>query len=196
MKKILWFFLAALLAVDVAMLLQRRQLEGQVRAVERRTSVAVEKAGYADEEETLLTTPGVVPATFPLRRDAAAPADAVQIFLLLSVDGCSNSLVDEVRKLNPLARQGSPRITGIEGYFVDENQAGKAQELLRHLLPAPAFPIAVKNALAGWPAATPPLVLVVRTRDGRILDAHKPIPEDLSKRDAFYARWTAVLGLR
>jgi hypothetical protein len=53
----------------------------------------------------------------------------------------------------------------------------------------------VRNLLAQVPGATTPLVLVVRSRDGKILDAHKPVPEDLMKRDAFYSRWSAALGM-
>lgn len=52
----------------------------------------------------------------------------------------------------------------------------------------------LKNALRDWPGTTTPLVLAVRDQDATILDAHKPIPQDLSKIDSFYTRWSNLLG--
>lgn len=98
-------------------------------------------------------------------------------------------------ELNDLALRNSRKIAGIQGFFVDEDQRQKANTFINHLSPAPVFPMTVKNALAQFPEVTTPVVLVFRSRDGKILDAHKPIPENLLKRDAFYTRWIATLGL-
>lgn len=67
--------------------------------------------------------------------------------------------------------------------------------MIANLYPVPVFPISIENVMTYLPMATTPLVLVVRTTDGKILDAHKPIPENLSRRDAFYERWRAALDL-
>jgi hypothetical protein len=114
---------------------------------------------------------------------------------LASVDNCTNCIEDEVAKLNELLAGGSSRISAVQGYFVDEERSQIANTFIKHLSPPPAFPMSVRNTLSQLPGATTPLVLVIRSRDGKILDAHKPIPEDLTKRDAFYARWAAALGM-
>lgn len=121
--------------------------------------------------------------------------DAVQFVLMASVNDCTNSIEDEVSRLNELTLRESGKITGVQGFFVDQGETQKAATFIGHLSPAPIFPMSIKNVLAEFPEATTPLVLVVRSRDGKILDAHKPIPEDLAKRDAFYTRWIATLGL-
>lgn len=197
-RKILWFFVVALLAVDVTVLLQQRQSGARLRELERRSAAATLKADYAAEEEALLTEAGAVPASFPLLRPGKAgstPDEAVQFALVVSVADCTNCIEDEVTRLNELKLKAPGRVTGIQGFFVDEETPEAAATLIQHLSPAPAFPLSVKNALAQLPEASTPLVLVIRSRDGKILDAHKPIPEDLTKRDAFYARWNAALGL-
>jgi hypothetical protein len=195
MKKTLWFFVIALLAVDIFMLLQRRQIEKSFQGLRRESASAMMKTQYAAEEETILTTTRVIPASFPRARSGGAADDRVQIFLIASVADCTNCIEDEVTELNEVVLKKPGRIAGIEGFFVDENRMEMAERFIKHLSPAPAFPISVRNVLSQLRGATTPLVLVVRARDGRILDAHKPIPEDLLKRDAFYARWTAALGL-
>ncbi len=197
-RKILWFFVVALLAVDVTMLLQKRQVADRFRELQRKSAASTLKTDYAAEEEALLTGAGTVPAAFPLLRPAKtgdAAGEAVQFALVVSVADCTNCIEDEVTRLNELKLKAPVRVTGIQGFFVDEETPEAAATLIQHLSPAPAFPLSVKNALAQFPEASTPLVLVIRSRDGKILDAHKPIPEDLTKRDAFYARWSAALGL-
>lgn len=195
MKRTLWLVVVALLTVDVVMLLQRRRLENSFRDLRRKSASAMVKMEYAAEEEALLTSTRVVPLSLPRVRGNKAGSETVQFLLLASVDDCTNSIEDEVSKLNQVAAQSSGRIGGVQGFFVNEDRAETARRFIKNLSPAPVFPVSVRNALSSLPAATTPLVLVIRTRDGRILDAHKPIPEDLKKRDAFYARWTAALGL-
>lgn len=56
-------------------------------------------------------------------------------------------------------------------------------------LEEPAFPVSIEDLISHLPDVTTPLVLVLRSAVGRILDAHKPIPENLSRRDA---RWSAA----
>lgn len=195
MERVLWFFLVGLLAVDVTLLVQNRKLTSSAQDLRTKSEAALLKTAYADEEEALLTGPGIVPATFPRLRAEGAASDTVQFVLLVSVEDCTNCIEDEVMKLNQIAVQGPQRITGIQGFFVDEDRPEIAKRFIAHLSPRPAFPLSVRNALSHLPGATTPLVLVLRSRDGKILDAHKPIPEDLTKRDAFYARWAAALGM-
>lgn len=195
-KKVLWFFVVALLAVDIILLAQRNKSGTRFRDLQRASATAMLKTEYAAEEEALLATNRTVPPAFPRLQLSDEPAgDAVQFVLLASVDNCTNCIEDEVEKLNELLARGSGRISGIQGFFVDEKRPQMAETFIKHLSPAPVFPMSVKDALSQLPGATAPLVLVIRTRDGRILDAHKPIPEDLTKRDAFYARWASSLGL-
>ena len=195
MERVLWFFVLALLAVNVTLMVQRKQNDQRFQELRRTSSTAQVKVKYATEEEMILTGVGAVPAAFPRARMDEPAGDTVQFVLLASVKDCTNSIEDEVAKLNELSVRNSSRIAGIQGFFVDENQRQKAETFISHLSPAPVFPMSIKNALAQLPEATTPLVLVLRSRDGRILDAHKPIPEDLTKRDAFYARWAAALGM-
>ncbi len=195
MERALWFFVIALLAVDITLMVQRRQADERFQNLQRKTSVTEANVKYAIEEETILTGVGAVPAAFPRIRLAESAGDTVQFVLLASVNDCTNSIEDEVVKLNELSLRKSSKIDGIQGFFVDEDQRQKANTFINHLSPAPVFPMSVKNAIAQLPEATTPLVLVLRSRDGKILDAHKPIPENLIKRDAFYTRWTAALGM-
>lgn len=193
MERVLWVFVVALLAVNVTLMVQRKQNDARFQDLRQESSTAQIKVKYAAEEEMILTGVGTVPAAFPRSREQSG--DSVQFVLLASVKDCTNSIEDEVAKLNELSLRNSSRMAGIQGFFVDEDQRRKAETFIAHLSPAPVFPMSVKNALSQLPEATTPLVLVLRSRDGRILDAHKPIPEDLTKRDAFYARWTAALGI-
>jgi hypothetical protein len=193
MKATLWFFLLALLAADVALLAQKRQLDGRFEDLRAKSAEAFLKTKYSAEEEALLTRTGVIPATIPGHDQLAG--DKVEIFLLASVDDCTNSIEDEVLKMNEIAREGSARIAFIGGFFVDEDRPEMAHRFIAHLSPEPAFPMSVRNVRSQVPGATTPLVLIVRSRDGKILDAHKPISGNLRKRDAFYTRWTGTLGL-
>jgi len=194
-KRILWFFVVALLAVDILLLVQRRESRTRFRDLQRASATALLKTGYAAEEEALLTGTSAVPPAFPRAAAAREEDDAVQFVLLASVDNCTNCIEDEVTKLNEFMAGGGRRVSGIQGFFVDEQRSQMAKTFIEHLSPAPVFPMSVRNALLQLPGATTPLVLVIRSRDGKILDAHKPIPEDLTKRDAFYARWAAALGM-
>lgn len=194
-KRVLWFFVVALLAVDILLLVQRSESGSRFRNLQRASATAMLKTEYAAEEEVLLTRTSAVPAAFPRAANTREEDDAVQFVLLASVDNCTNCIEDEVAKLNELAAAGSSRVSGVQGFFVDEERSRMAETFIEHLSPAPAFPMSVRNALSQLPDATTPLVLVIRSRDGKILDAHKPIPEDLTKRDAFYARWAAALGM-
>jgi hypothetical protein len=198
MTRILWLFVVALLAVDVTMLLQKRQIEGQFaerfQDLQRKSDAAILKSKYADEEEDLLNVTRAVPAAFPHLAGETAEG-AVQFVLLASIDDCTNSIEDEVAKLNQIALDSASGNREVRGFFVNEDRPEMAQTFIANLSPSPAFPITVKNLLPQVPHATTPLVLVIRSRDGKILDAHKPIPQDLTKRDAFYSRWTAALGL-
>ena len=191
-----WFLLLVLLAADIALLAQRRQLDGRLEALRARSAEALLKSKYAAEEQALLTRTGAVPAEFAGRRATARTGEDVELYLLASVDDCTNSIEDEVMKLNEIARLESARVAGIHGFFVDEDRRAIAGRFIGHLSPAPAFPMTVEDVRPQLPGATTPLVLVVRSRDGKILDAHKPIPGNLRKRDAFYIRWTGALGLR
>jgi hypothetical protein len=195
MERALWVFVLALLAVDITLLVQRTHHEERFQSLQRESALATLKTRYAVEEETILTGIGTVPAGFPRTLTHGTIGDAVQFTMLVSVDDCTNCIEDEVSKLNQLSLKNSSKISGIQGFFVDEGRRKMAQTFIEHLSPAPVFPMSVQNTLPYLPGATTPLVLVFRSRDGKILDAHKPIPEDLTKRDAFYVRWSAMLGL-
>ncbi len=190
MQRMLWFFVVALLAVDVALLVQRSRLSDRFETLERSSASARLKTSYAQEEEALLTVRGRVPETFPRARVGTATGDTVQFVLLASVDNCTNSVEDEVAELNEIQRSG--KASDVQGFFVDEDRPEMARRFIRHLSPAPEFPVSVRNVLAQLPEATTPVVLVIHSRNGTILDAHKPIAEDLAKRKAFYARWTEL----
>lgn len=195
MQRVLWFFVVALLAVDVLLLVQRERLQARFGDLQRKSAAATLKTEYAAEEEALITKTGTIPASFPLARDGNSAGDTVQFLLLVSVDDCTNSIEDEVTRLNQWADKRDGRIAGIHGFFVDENRPEMARRFMEHLSPAPRFPFTVADPRVHLPEATTPLVLIIRTRDGKILDAHKPIPDDLTKRDAFYMRWAAALGM-
>jgi hypothetical protein len=195
MKNLIWLFVIALLAVDIGMLIQRRQIEARMLALKHESAAAMFKVQCAEEEERILSVTGAVPISFPLGQPAATTGETVQFFLIASVHDCTNSIEDEVVKLNEISESHSRRIAAVRGYFVGEGDPVTANRFIQHLSPGPAFPFRVQNALSRLPGATTPLVLVVRTRDRRIVDAYKPIPQDLTKRDAFYARWAAALDL-
>lgn len=54
-RRLLWFFVVALLAVDVVLLVQRGRLVGSLRDLRARSGLAMIESAYADEEEALLT---------------------------------------------------------------------------------------------------------------------------------------------
>jgi len=192
-KKILWLTVVALLAVDVFLVVRGRQMSALVLDLESDAASYRAEAAYGDEQEALLNQVGSVPADFPKLTGEVAADTAVDVYLLVSVDDCTNCIEDEVSRLNMLALEPSDRVSGIWGFFVDEDRPEAVAVVRDHLAPQPVFPFAVGNPLPMLPGATTPLVLVVRSQDGRILDAHKPIPQNLTRRDAFYARWTPQL---
>lgn len=195
-RRLLWFFLVALLAVDIFLLIQQRRTARSFRDLQNASSRAIVESFYAAEEQTLLAKTRVVPAAFPLAstREGSPISAEVSFVLMASIDDCTNCIEDEILKLNELVSGGRTPAVGVTGFFVDEARAITAARFIDHLSPRPRFPISVENALAGLPEATTPLVLVVRSRDRKILDAHKPLPQNLAKRDAFYARWAALIG--
>lgn len=195
MKNLPWLLLVALLAVNVGLVAKWKYLTGSLREARSTAAPALLKARYADEEEALLARIGAVPASFPRLEANGIPEDSVQFLLIVGVSDCTSSIEDEIAKLNQLAAHRSERLAGVRGFFVAESQAAVARRFIQNLSPPPRFPITVENVVQHVPEATTPLVLVIRSGDGRILDAYKPIVEDLTKRDAFYARWFAALGL-
>lgn len=195
MKNLPWLLLVALLAANVGLVAKWKSLTGSLREVRSTAAPALLKAKYAEEEEALLAGIRAVPAAFPRMEADGISKDSVQFILIVGANDCTSSIEDEIAKLNQLAAHGSERLAGVRGFFVDESQAAVAHRFIQSLSPPPLFPIIVENVVPYVPKATTPLVLVIRSGDGRILDAYKPIVEDLTKRDAFYARWFAALGL-
>lgn len=196
MQRIVWLALVALLLVDAALLLQRRELEASIGSLRSEAISTSTRAKYTAEEDSLLASTSVVPAAFLFLQAGQANDDSVQILLVGSVDDCTSSIEDEVSKLNELALKKPGRIAAIRGFFVDEGRGEMARRFIGNLSPRPIFSMLVKNVLLQLPRASTPIVLVVQSRDGKVIDAHKPIPEDLIRRDAFYARLTAYLGQR
>lgn len=195
MERVPWFFVLALLAVDLFVLHQRHELQAQLESFEQSSAVATTKVSYAHEEEDLLGRVRQVPPGFPRLADVSGSADAVEFVLLASADDCTNAIEDEVTKLNQIAAHSAKTVTGIRGFFVDVSRPRRARAVLDHLSPPPLFPFTIQNPLGLLRGATTPLVLVIRSKDGRILDASKPIPQDYPKLDAFYSRWSSILGL-
>lgn len=192
-KKLLWILLVALVGIDVFMIWERNQLSSRLRDIQRDCTGARLKADYGEEQEAILNRLKIVPEGVRDVLPVDGREEAVQFVLLASVDDCTNCIEDEIFKLNQVM-EDSATMT-VEGFFVDEDRATQARRFIDNLAPAPRFSMEVHNLLDLLPGATTPLVLVVRAHDGKILDVHKPIPEDLSRRDAFYARWTSLLGL-
>lgn len=192
-KRILWVTIIALLAVDIYMILRTQRVDAAFQELRARSSEHRVEAEYTDEQETLLTQLGAVPDTFPHLSGSSSVNGGVTFYLLVSIDDCTNCIEDEVAKLNVLALETTPMIRGVWGFFVNEDRPDNVELILSHLSPPPVFPVSVVNPLPLLPGATTPLVLVVRSSDGRILDSHKPMPENLTRRDAFYSRWNALL---
>ncbi len=196
-KKILWVCVVGLLAVDVALLVQRRSLIARIETMHSATLVESFQAKYTSEEEQLVLGTRTVAPTYPgLALEAVDLAGEAVIFsLLVGLDDCTNCIEDELVRLNRLASDGtSGLVAGVSGFVVDEERGKDAERLLGLLTPQPGFPFSIQNVLPMVSQATTPVVLVIRARDGRILDAHKPIPQDLTRRDRFYSRWQSFLG--
>lgn len=196
-KRLLWVFLVALLGVNLWMIQQREVWKGRAEALRVEAASAFAEQRYAEEEEALIlglrTVPDDLVADLAGGDGRGGDDGSVYFLLFAGLQDCSNCIEDEVAKLNELVLGTSPRVGGAYGFFVDEEESGR--QFMDHIRPAPVFPFRYGPVLERLPGATTPLVLVVRAADHRILDAHKPIPEDLSKRDAFYARWNEILKL-
>lgn len=196
-KKLLWVFLVALLATNLGLNWHRGGMEREVMEVREQARVAWAEQDYTDEEEALVSGRRTLPADVmgeALQARDRSEEGGVHFLLIAGIHDCSNCIEDEVAKLNEFVGAQSPLIAGIHGFYVDGEQPDAVRSVIDHLRPTPAFAFRTQEVLSGIPGASTPLVLVVRARDLRILDAHKPIPEDLSKRDAFYERWNATLG--
>jgi len=152
MNRLWWVLVAALLAVDIAMLAERQQQHKNFLALEQKSDTAMLKAKYAAEEENILNVIGSVPATFPRIRTAGPTEDVVQFFLLASIKDCTNAVEDEVLRLNSISRKKTSRVAGVQGFFVDEDQPAIARRFITNLSPSPDFPMAVRNVLSHLPA--------------------------------------------
>jgi hypothetical protein len=193
-KKALWIVMALLLAANIALLLDRRSTASSFAQMRREAAVSHQESQYNAEQETLLIATSEVSASL-LRSTSSDPGVDLQFLLFASIDDCTNCIEDEIAKLNEISRASPSRATAVRGIYVDVDREPAAAAMIANLSPVPVFPISIENVMTDLPKATTPLVLVVRTTDGRILDAHKPIPENLSRRDAFYERWRAALDL-
>lgn len=187
-KKLLWVFLVALLVMNALLLVDRNTTAESVEALRAETGAASVKAKYAEEEESLVLS--------GLSWSPPAPSSqgkgVLTFVLVVSIEDCTNCIEDELEKLEELARSNPESLTEIRGYFVDEDRAEAARGFVKRLSSG-VFPFEVRNLIDELPGASTPLVLVVDSQTGAILEAHKPIPGDLSKRDAFYERWFWVL---
>lgn len=195
-KKLLWFFMISLLLLNLALLWQRKAVDRDFETLSRTSVEARLEKAYVDEQETLvLGDAGLLRTGVPASLRPATSGSGIQFLLLVSLDDCTNCIEDEVEKLNEVAHCGSRRVDAVRGVLLDEHRREQAEVLMAHLAPAPIFPLSIepmsRKALVG---ATTPLVVVVRSEDGKILDAHKPIPQDLSKRDTFYTRWSEAFA--
>lgn len=193
-RRILWILLIALLVVNFLLLRSVRRLDEQYRTA--RTDAASERveAAYGDEEQELVIGTPSLPQSFPNWREQEDTNEGVYFLLIVSVNDCTNCIEAEIAQLNRLMVEEPDDFAGAHIFVMNENSQGEVEPLVRHLSPAPLAPLTVENPLPALPTdASTPLVLVVRARDGVILDAHKPIPEDLTRRDAFYSRWRALL---
>lgn len=191
-KKILWMVMVLLLAANIVLLIDRRSTASSSAQLRRQSAVAHLESRYTAEQETLLIENRAVPPSL-LRPTAAAPGADVQFILIASVDDCTNCIEDEIVKLNEISHPKSSQTAAVRGIYVDVGRESRAEAVIANLSPAPTFEVSIEDVMSLLPKATTPLVLVVRKLDGRLLDAHKPIPENLSRRDAFYERWKAAL---
>lgn len=193
-KRFLWVVMVLLLVANVLLLIERRSSATSFTLLRREAAVAQLESRYTAEQEKLLIETGWVPP--PLLEPTITDREAeLQFLLLASIDDCTNCIEDEFVKLNEISRATPSRTTAVRAIYVDSDREPRAQALIANLSPEPVFPVSIDDVMPHLPNATTPLVLVVRTADGKILDAHKPIPENLSRRDAFYERWRAALGL-
>lgn len=193
-KRLLWTFMVLLLVMNVVLLVGRRDAGATLAQVRREAMVAHLESRYNAEQEALLVETAVVPPPL-LRSGLAEPGADLQFLFLASIDDCTNCIEDEFLRLNEISRVRPYRTVAARAIMVDADRESRVRTVLANLSPAPEFPVSIENVMTLLPKATTPVVLVVRTSDGRILDAHKPIPENLSRRDAFYERWRTILEL-
>ncbi|NJL27732.1 MAG: hypothetical protein HC897_07470 [Thermoanaerobaculia bacterium] len=203
-RKILWVFFMLLLGTDVFLVLQRDHLNDMVKSLAEENSNLADrnrmlstKATYIEEEDNIITNRLELPEEFPWRPNRSFAGPRFHFKLLASTADCTNCIESEVIHLNQIATMKQNMHAGnVQAFFVDEERLETAERFIANLSPKPLFPFSVRNVLPYLPGATTPLVLVVRSHDGMIVDAHKPIPEDLLRSEAFYARWAGVLELQ
>lgn len=208
-KRFLWGLLVVLLVVNGFLLLRMRQMgesfQDRYQDLRRDAATSRLEAEYADEEQAILTGSPILPRDFPRLGETRTPTgdgagtpaiaeSSLHFFLLVSIEDCTNCIEDEIAQLNRLTVEDPEGLAGSWVYFVDEGREAEVEPLVEYLSPSPLMPLTVDDPTSLIPQATTPLVLVVRDGDRRILDVHKPIPQDLTRRDAFYARWRALLG--
>ena len=187
----LWIVLAVLVMVDGVMFVAWKQANSRLEVLAGESHTARGKYIYAAEEERLVHSAKVVPPSFPLL--AGQHPQGVQFHLIVSVDDCLNCIEDEVTALNDLASDSQKLMTdGVRGHWV-RNASEDRVAAISEYLPSPHFRFQATDDMSLVEGSYTPLVLVVRTADRRILDAHMPIPEDHSKRRAFYERWQTLL---
>ncbi len=112
--------------------------------------------------------------------------------ILLDSSNCSNGLDSDVPRLNELHRNPRTWIGSVQGYYVSQDENYLEEFLSSHTI---EFPVVHMDPLREFPsyAVSTPLVLVIESMSGTILDSHQPIPDDVLKSRLFYEKWERIM---
>lgn len=189
----IYLALTCLILVNLFMTIERDHLVKSFQEKAREGFYDKVEAGATEQEENLLLMERIVLSErysdFPLKQTATVgqAAPGVEFVLIFSMNDCMNCVLAEIKVLNKYYELGGK----VVGYSVDDQSLERAGRFIGML--KPSFPIEYYDPLSELDGIGTPVVLALRPSEQKILDVHKPLPEDLKKRNVFYTRWQRIL---
>ena len=187
--------LLILLIILVLFIVRINQYSNLHDALARETFEQGIEAEAVEVEEYALGIPAFVfgSSDDPQRADSAS-VSGISFAIFLDPANCSNSLASEIGVLGAFHRFHSSWIHSVRGYYVSERHDLFDQFISLHKI---SFPVVKANPLAAHFDTThvlTPLVLVIDARSRTVLDAHRPIPDDVQKSRLFYDKWKRIMN--
>ena len=183
--------LLAVMAIQTAMLIVKLDQSRGLSSLLTDELIAnqIEAASVAAEEHAL----GLPAHWFVNRDDPQSEAqEGISLVVLVDPNNCSNGLESDIARLNYFHRHRPGWINSVEGYYVSEQYDLFEEFRSMHDI---QFPLSKRSIpLPYMDNMTTPLVLIIDSQSGMVLDTHQPIPDDLQKSQLFYDKWTRLMN--
>ena len=186
--------LLVLIVIVILFVFRINQYNDLHDALARETFAArIEAEAVVTEEHALGIPEHVFGLSDGSQRADSASVRGISFAILFDPSNCSNSLASDIEVLSAFHRSPSRWIHSVRGYYVSERHDLFDQFISLHKI---SFPVVKANPLEAYFDTTyvlTPLVLVIDASSQTVLDAHRPIPDDVRKSRLFYDKWKRLM---